>query len=121
MRRRRPPTARRPCGSSERRATRRSPSTLVILDLTIPGGIGGLGVLSRLRVIDPAIRAIASSGYSSDTVMAEPRAHGFLDRLAKPYTTVELSEVLSRTLTPRDRDLRLARHGVSLARARGAR
>jgi CheY-like chemotaxis protein len=60
--------------------------------------MGGIETLALLRKADPAVRAIASSGYSSDTVMAEPRAHGFLDRLTKPYTTAELSEVLSRTL-----------------------
>jgi CheY-like chemotaxis protein len=74
------------------------PFDAVILDLTIPGGIGGLGVLSRLRVIDPDVLAIASSGYSSDTVMAEPGTHGFRDRLRKPYTAAELGEVVARVL-----------------------
>jgi PAS domain S-box-containing protein len=74
------------------------PFDLVILDLTIPGGLGGVTVLKRLCVIDPSIRAVASSGYSKDPIMADPRAYGFVAGLAKPYTTINLGEVVSSVL-----------------------
>jgi PAS domain S-box-containing protein len=71
------------------------PFDAVILDLTIPGGMGGMAVLSRLRAMDPSVRAVASSGYSGDPVMANPDAYGFLARLTKPYTAAELGDVLA--------------------------
>jgi CheY-like chemotaxis protein len=58
-------------------------------------------VLERRRALDPGIRAIASSGYSADTVMVRPQAHGFDARLAKPYTAVEIGEVASLVLSAR--------------------
>jgi PAS domain S-box-containing protein len=66
----------------------------VILDLTIPGGFGGKQVLSELRAHDPAVKAIATSGYSEDPVMSEPRDFGFVAALRKPYTIQELAGIL---------------------------
>ncbi len=74
---------------------------LVILDLTIPGGMGGLAVLRRLLQIDQHVVAIASSGYSRDTVMTDPAAHGFAERLNKPYTTREMGLAVARLLAAR--------------------
>jgi signal transduction histidine kinase/CheY-like chemotaxis protein len=74
------------------------PFTVVILDLTIPGGTGGVGTLARLRRIAPQVKAIASSGYASDPVMARPEQSGFAGTLTKPYTFEELAEVLHRVL-----------------------
>ena len=54
------------------------PFAAVILDLTIPGGMGGKETIRRLREIDPGVRAIVSSGYSNDAVIADFRAHGFM-------------------------------------------
>jgi PAS domain S-box-containing protein len=71
------------------------PIEIVILDLTIAGGMGGTETLARLRAIDPGLRAIASSGYSTGDVMAEPRAFGFVGTLAKPYTLAELERVVA--------------------------
>ena len=70
------------------------PFTAVILDLTIAGGMGGRETIGRLRAIDPAVRAIVSSGYSDDPVMARYRDHGFRGVVAKPYTLAELRAVL---------------------------
>jgi PAS domain S-box-containing protein len=58
---------------------------VVISDLTIPGSIGGVEALRRLREIDPQVRAIVSSGYAMDPIMADFRKHGFCGMIAKPY------------------------------------
>ena len=68
------------------------------MDLTIPGGMGGLAALGELRAIDPNVRAIVSSGYSSDPVMANYRAHGFAAMIAKPYEVNEFARVLREVL-----------------------
>ncbi|MFZ2446743.1 MAG: PAS domain S-box protein [Syntrophobacteraceae bacterium] len=71
---------------------------VVIMDLTIPGGMGGKEALNRLRVIDPDIRAIVSSGYSNDPVMADFEKYGFSGVVSKPYRLEELAEVLHRVM-----------------------
>ena len=70
----------------------------VIMDLTIPGGIGGTEALQDLLAIDPHVRAIVSSGYAENPVMADPAAYGFKDIIAKPYTSGTLREVVARVL-----------------------
>jgi PAS domain S-box-containing protein len=74
------------------------PFDAVVLDLTVPGHMGGKECLARLREIDPHVRAIVSSGYSTDPVMAEHRAYGFRGVVAKPYQVHELSETLRRVI-----------------------
>jgi signal transduction histidine kinase/DNA-binding NarL/FixJ family response regulator len=66
----------------------------VIMDLTIPGGMGGIEALSRLREIDPSVKAIVSSGYSNDPVMSNYRRYGFSGVINKPYRVEDLSKVL---------------------------
>jgi CheY-like chemotaxis protein len=68
------------------------------MDLTIRGGMGGQEAVAILRSMDPTVRAIVSSGYSHDPVMAEYRNYGFVGVLSKPYQIEELSEVLQRVL-----------------------
>jgi CheY-like chemotaxis protein len=70
----------------------------VILDLTVPGGMGGEVTIGRLREIDPAVRAIVSSGYSTGAALAYPEEHGFKGVVAKPYDMFELSRVLDQAL-----------------------
>jgi nitrogen-specific signal transduction histidine kinase/CheY-like chemotaxis protein len=74
------------------------PFAAVILDLTIPGGMGGKDTIQELLKIDPQVRAIVSSGYSADPVMAEYRKYGFRDVIEKPYSLQAVSNALQRVL-----------------------
>jgi two-component system, cell cycle sensor histidine kinase and response regulator CckA len=67
---------------------------LAILDLTIRGGDGGVATLERLRELDPAVTAIATSGYSDSPVLSDHERHGFAGGLAKPYRFAMLAQVL---------------------------
>ena len=74
------------------------PFDLVILDLTIPGGMGGAKTVSELLKIDPKVKAIVSSGYSNDPIMANYQDYGFYGVIPKPYTKDQIEEVLNRIL-----------------------
>jgi PAS domain S-box-containing protein len=78
------------------------PFDLVVMDLTIPGGMGGREAISVLRAYDPGVRAIVSSGYSSDLAMADFRKHGFRGMVAKPYDISELASVIRGVLAEAD-------------------
>ena len=71
----------------------------VIVDLTIPGGMGGKEAIGKLLKIDPGVTAIVSSGYSKDPVMATYREHGFSGVLAKPFKFEELAHLLEQVIT----------------------
>jgi len=64
----------------------------------VPGGLGGLETLQQLRRIDPAVRALVSSGYSRDPVMARYAEHGFCGVVSKPYRLEELGAALDEAL-----------------------
>ena len=70
------------------------PFDLVITDLTVPGGMGGREAMEQLVAFDPKVRAIVSSGYSRDPVLANYKAHGFCGILPKPYSLDQLQEAL---------------------------
>lgn len=74
------------------------PYDLLILDLVVPGGIGGLETLTRIRQRFGDVAAIVSSGYSSDSVLAEHAAHGFRAALRKPFRFDELGSVVARVI-----------------------
>jgi len=74
------------------------PFDAVILDLTIPGGMGGRETVKKLQEIDPEVKAIVSSGYSNDPVMSNFRDYGFRGMVPKPFETKELSKVLHEVL-----------------------
>jgi CheY-like chemotaxis protein len=74
------------------------PFGAVLLDLTVPGGMGGKETASRLKEFDPAAKLILSSGYSNDSTIAEFRSHGFDDVLLKPWTPGQLNQTLEHVL-----------------------
>jgi CheY-like chemotaxis protein len=71
------------------------PYDAVILDLMVPGGMGGKEAIERLTEIDPAVNAIMASGYTQDPVMTEFRDYGLKAVISKPYTLEELSKTLN--------------------------
>jgi PAS domain S-box-containing protein len=75
-----------------------APYDAVIMDLTIPGGKGGREAIQQLLDMDPHAKAIVSSGYSTDAVMANYARHGFAGIVVKPYTIDELGAELQRVL-----------------------
>ncbi len=74
------------------------PFEVVLMDLTVPGGMGGREAMAELRRIDPGVRAIVSSGYSRDPVMANYRLHGFRAVLPKPYGLEQLRKTMNDVL-----------------------
>jgi CheY-like chemotaxis protein/anti-sigma regulatory factor (Ser/Thr protein kinase) len=77
-----------------------------LLDLTVPGGMGGVAAAARLKQIDPSMALIATSGYSESAVMSACREYGFDEAIPKPWTAGQVSEVLKRVLAKRRRDAR---------------
>ena len=74
------------------------PYDLVILDLTIPGGMGGRQAMEELLKLDPGVKAIVSSGYSNDLVLANYQAHGFRGMISKPYDVADFIDTVERVL-----------------------
>ena len=72
------------------------PFDAVILDLTIPGGMGGRKTMAKLTEIDQHIKAIVSSGYSNDPVMSNYEEYGFIAAVTKPYVIKELSDAVKK-------------------------
>ncbi len=71
---------------------------VVILDLTVQGGMGGKETIRQLLELDTQVKAVVSSGYSHDPVMANFREYGFSGVLAKPYTIEELNKTLAQVI-----------------------
>ena len=74
------------------------PYELVILDLTIPEGMGGAETMQHLRSMDPKVVAIVSSGYRDDPIMSNPRHYGFAAALPKPYQREALLQMVNAVL-----------------------
>ncbi len=70
------------------------PFDLVIIDLTIPEGMGGRETIEKLRIYDPCVKAVVSSGYANDPVMQDFTRYGFSGRLTKPYRINEMKTLL---------------------------
>jgi PAS domain S-box-containing protein len=77
----------------------KKPFAAVILDLTIPGGMGGKETIKKLMEIDLDVKAIVSSGYSNDEVMSDFSKYGFKACLKKPYNSFELLKSLKNILS----------------------
>jgi len=75
-----------------------APFAAVVLDLTIPGGMGGEQTMAELRRLDPEVRAIAASGYANDPVMAHRERYGFKAALPKPFTRADLGKALQEAI-----------------------
>ena len=71
----------------------------MIMDLTIPGGMGGQETAEKLLSIAPNAKIIVSSGYSNDPVMANYRKYGFCAAIAKPFDLKQLSNAISSILS----------------------
>jgi CheY-like chemotaxis protein len=71
---------------------------VILMDLTVPGGMGGKEAIWLLKELDPDVKAIVSSGYNNDPVMGEFREHGFLERISKPYGADDLLSALTKVL-----------------------
>jgi CheY-like chemotaxis protein len=74
------------------------PYTAVILDITIPGGMGGLEALEPLRAIDPQAKLLISSGYANNPVIANYQQYGFNGVITKPYTVQRLHDILQQVI-----------------------
>jgi len=74
------------------------PFDAVIMDLTIPGGMGGREAVKEIHKINPEAKVIVSSGYSNDPVMANFKSYGFCAAIVKPFQLQDLSRVLSQVL-----------------------
>ncbi|HQO02645.1 MAG TPA: response regulator, partial [Spirochaetota bacterium] len=74
------------------------PFDLVIMDLTVPGKMGGLEAVKKLREIDSGIRAIVSSGYSNDPILSDFGRYGFSGVIVKPFRVEDLGLALKKIL-----------------------
>jgi two-component system, cell cycle sensor histidine kinase and response regulator CckA len=75
-----------------------NPFTVVIMDLTVPGGMGGEEAVKSLLEINPAVKVIVSSGYSSGPVLSDYKSYGFSAVVGKPYTVDELAHALDEAI-----------------------
>lgn len=74
--------------------TDNEPFDVVILDLTVPGGLGGKETLEQLLKVNPDVKVIVASGYATDPIMAECEKYGFCGVIRKPFKIHELSDIL---------------------------
>ncbi len=81
------------------RFTSGEPFDVIIMDLTVPGGMGGEAAIVKLKEIDPHVRAIVSSGYANNTVLSNYSEYGFSGRLVKPFRMSTLEKELKTILT----------------------
>jgi len=76
-----------------------APIDLIIMDLTIPGGMGGKEAIKEIHKIDPEAKVIVSSGYSNDPVMADFGEYGFCAAIVKPFHIKEMMDFVGKTIS----------------------
>jgi CheY-like chemotaxis protein len=74
------------------------PFDLVILDLSVPDGMGGREAFLKLREIDPLAKVVMSSGYTNDPLMTDYATHGLAGILAKPYRIADIKALLEKMI-----------------------
>jgi CheY-like chemotaxis protein len=74
----------------------REPIKCAIVDLTVPGGMGGKETRVKFSAMFPDVPVFASSGFSEDPIMARPRDFGFTDSIRKPFRVDELAQMLEK-------------------------
>ena len=72
---------------------------IVIMDLTIPGSMGGKETIEKLKEFDPDIKAIVSSGFSEDPILSDFKKYGFCGYVPKPYNIQQLTQALREALS----------------------
>ncbi len=77
----------------------KQPFDAVIMDLTVPGGMGGKEAIQKLKALDPNIKALVSSGYSNDPIMSNFRDYGFKGVVKKPYLIQDMSDALQSVIS----------------------
>jgi len=75
-----------------------APFDLVILDLSVPDGLGGKDAIALLKAYDPNVKAVVSSGYSNDPAVLNFSEYGFTGKLTKPYKISDLREMLEQQI-----------------------
>ena len=88
-----------------------APFDVVILDLSIPGGMGGAETFSVIREFDPEVQAIVTSGYADDPFVREYTRHGFAGVMVKPYDVEDLGATVQKATRLRQQ----VRHAVAMA------
>lgn len=85
-------------GKYKRALENKSPFDAVIMDLTVPGAMGGEEATQELLKLDPNAKAIVSSGYAHGPIMANYRQYGFRDVIVKPYRIDELGKIINKVV-----------------------
>lgn len=75
-----------------------APFDVVILDLSVPDGMGGKETIELLKALDPEVKAVVSTGYANDPAVLDFASYGFSGKLTKPYKITDLKNILIRLI-----------------------
>jgi CheY-like chemotaxis protein len=74
------------------------PFDVVILDLSVPSGLGGKETIKQLKKLDPDVKAVVSSGFTDDPAVLDFSDYGFDEKLTKPYKIHDLKNILEQVM-----------------------